>query len=120
MIGKEHPDYVLALPHLTDYYDKKLVTFTLDEEDRLIICFPIFVKDYKKEPMTLYQIETIVDKNPNASSYTEMSIQKPYIASNKAYYIQLVLPELVMCKKIRHTYYCEELFLVKHKTKTQL
>ena len=121
MIGKENPDYVLALPHLTDYYDIKLVTFALDEEDRLVICFPIFVKDYKREPMTLYQIETvkvpILDKNPNASSYTELSIQKPYIASNKAYYIQLVLPELVMCKKIRHTYYCEELFLVKHKTK---
>ena len=121
MIGKENPDYVLALPHITDYYDMKLVTFALDEEDRLIICFPIFVKDYNKEAMTLYQIETvkvpILDKNPNASSYTEMSIQKPYIASNKTYYIQLVLPELVMCKKIRHTYYCEELFLVKHKTK---
>ena len=95
MIGKENPDYVLALPHITDYYDMKLVTFALDEEDRLIICFPIFVKDYNKEAMTLYQIETvkvpIVDKNPNASSYTELSIQKPYIASNKAYYIQLVI-----------------------------
>ena len=22
-----------------------------------------------------------------------------------------------MCKQIRHTYYCEELFLIKHKTK---
>ena len=121
MIGKENPDYVLALPHITDYYDMKRVTFALDEEDRLIICFPIFVKDYNKEAMTLYQIETvkvpIVDKNPNASSYIELSIQKPYIASNRAYYIQLVLPELVMCKKIRYTYYCEELFLVKHKTK---
>ena len=28
-----------------------------------------------------------------------------------------MLPELVMCKKIRGTFYCEELFLVKHKTK---
>ena len=106
---------------MTDYYDMKLVTFALDEEGRLIICFPIFVKDYKKEAMTLYQIETVKvpinDKNPNANSYTELTIQKPYIASNKAYYIQLVLPELVMCKQIRHTYFCEELFLVKHKTK---
>ena len=121
MVHKQNPDYVLALPHLTNYYDMKLVTFALDEEGRLIICFPIFVKDYKKEAMTLYQIETVKvpinDKNPNASSYTELTIQKPYIASNKAYYIQLVLPELVMCKQIRHTYFCEELFLVKHKTK---
>ena len=71
--------------------------------------------------MTLYQIETvkvpITDTNTEADSYTETAITKPYLASNKEYYIQLVLPELVMCKKIRGTFYCEELFLVKHKTK---
>ena len=121
MIKKHHPDYVLALPHITDYYDMRLVTFAMDDKGRLVIAFPIFLKDYKKEAMTLYQIETvkvpILDKNDKANSYSEMSISKPYIASNKAYYIQLVLPELVMCKQIRHTYYCEELFLVKHKTK---
>ena len=121
MIKQQHPDYVLALPHITDYYDMRLVTFALDEAGRLVIAFPIFVKDYKKKAMTLYQIETvkvpIVDQNDKAHSYSEMPISKPYIASNKAYYIQLVLPELVMCKNIRHTYYCEELFLVKHKTK---
>ena len=71
--------------------------------------------------MILYQIETvkvpITDKNTAAHSYTEMQISKPYIASNNEYYIQLVIPELVMCKRVRHTYFCEELFLVKHKTK---
>ena len=121
LIKQQHPYYVLALPHITDYYDMRLVTFALDEEDRLVIAFPIFAKDYKKEAMTLYQIETvkvpIMDQNDKVHSYSEMPISKPYIASNKAYYIQLVLPELVMCKKIRHTYYCEELFLVKHKTR---
>ena len=121
MIREQNPDYVLALPHITDYYDMRLVTFGLDEEDRLIICFPIFIKEYKREPMILYQIETvkvpITDKNIAAHSYTEMQISKPYIASNNEYYIQLVIPELVMCKRVRHTYFCEELFLVKHKTK---
>ena len=121
MIKDQNPDYVLALPHLTDYYDMRLVTFSLDEEDRLIICFPIFIKEHKREPMILYQIETvkvpIQDKNTLANSYTEMEISKPYIASNEEYYIQLVTPELNMCKRVRHTYFCEELFLVKHKTK---
>ena len=102
MIREQNPDYVLALPHITDYYDMRLVTFGLDEEDRLIICFPIFIKEYMREPMILYQIETvkvpITDKNTAAHSYTEMQISKPYIASNKEYYIQLVIPELVMCK----------------------
>ena len=121
MIKNQNPDYVLALPHITDYYDMRLVTFGLDDQGRLVVCFPIFIKEYKKEPMTLYQIETvkvpITDTNKEADSYTETAITKPYIASNKEYYIQLVLPELVMCKKIRGTFYCEELFLVKHKTK---
>lgn len=121
MIRARNPDYVLALPHITDYYDMRLVTFGLDDKERLVICFPIFIKDFNKEPMTLYQIETvkvpITDKNKQADSYTEVAVSKPYLASNREYYIQLVLPELVMCKKIRHTYFCEELFLVKHKTK---
>ena len=121
MVKVKNPDYVLALPHITDYYDMRLVTFGLDDLDRLVICFPIFIKDFKKEPMTLYQIETvkvpIQDSNQEADSYTEVTVTKPYLASNNEYYIQLVLPELVMCKKIRHTFYCEELFLVKHKTK---
>ena len=121
MIKTQNPDYVLALPHITDYYDMRLVTFGLDDQGRLVVCFPIFIKEYKKEPMTLYQIETvkvpITDTNKKADSYTETAITKPYLASNREYYIQLVLPELVMCKKIRGTFYCEELFLVKHKTK---
>ena len=121
MVKAKNPDYVLALPHITDYYDMRLVTFGLDDQGRLVVCFPIFIKDFKKEPMTLYQLETvkvpITDENEAADSYTEVAVSKPYLASNREYYIQLVLPELVMCKKIRHTYYCEELFLVKHKTK---
>ena len=115
MIKAQNPDYVLALPRITDYYDMRLVTFGLDDQGKLVICFPIFIKEYKKEPMTLYQIETvkvpITDTNTEADSYTETAITKPYLASNKEYYIQLVLPELVMCKKIRGTFYCEELFL---------
>ena len=121
MIKSRNPDYVLALPHITDYYDMRLVTFGLDDQERLVVCFPIFIKDIKKEPMTLYQLETVKvpinDRNKKADSYTEVTVTKPYLASNRDYYIQLVLPELVMCKKIRRTHYCEELFLVKHKTK---
>ena len=31
MIKQKNPDYVLALPHITDYYDMRLVTFGLDD-----------------------------------------------------------------------------------------
>ena len=121
MIKSTHPDYVLALTHVTDYYDMPLVTFGRDEEDRLIVCFPIFLKEFHRLPLTLYQIETVKvpihDTNTAANSYTEVQIKKPYIATNQEHYIQLVLPELRMCKQIRHTHFCEELFLIKHKSK---
>ena len=57
------------------------------------------------------------DRNRKADSYTKVCIQKPYLVAGDDYYIQLKLTELVMCKSIRYTYYCEELFVVKHKSR---
>ena len=69
----------------------------------------------------MYDIETvkvsIPDLNVDADSYSEIRYSKPYIAINSNYYIQLRIQELRMCKQVRHTFYCEELFLVKHKSK---
>ena len=121
MIKNKHPDYVLAIPQVSSFYDMRLVTFGIDEDDRLVVCFPIFVKDFSRMSMTLYQIETvpvsILDTNEEANSYSQAVINKPYIATNNDYYIQLEIEELFMCKQIKHIYFCEELFLVKHKTK---
>ena len=75
------------------------------------------------KPKTLYEIETvkvpIPDKNEAADSYSEIRYSKPYLAIGDDYYIQLRIQELRMCKQIRHTYYCEEIFLVKQ-IQTQL
>ena len=121
MIKNKHPDYVLAIPQASSYYDMRLVTFGIDGDDRLVVCFPIFVKDFSRKSMTLYQIETvpvpILDTNEEANSYSQAVINKPYIATNNDYYIQLEIEELFMCKQIKHIYFCDELFLVKHKTK---
>ena len=92
----------------------RLVTFGIDEDDRLVVCFPIFVKDFSRKSMTLYQIETvpvpILDTNEEANIYSQAVINKPYIATNNDYYIQLEIEELFMCKQIKHIYFCEELF----------
>ena len=121
MIQKRNPDYVLAIPQASSYYDMRLVTFGVDDENKLIVCFPIFVKDFNREAFTLHQIETvpvpIVDTNLEANSYSQALVTKPYIATNDDYYIQLVMEELFMCKQIKQIYFCEEIFLVKHKTK---
>ena len=122
MVKKHYPDYELAAGHLSQYRDMKLVTFAVDQKAHsLIIAFPAFIKDYRKPPLSMFEIETvpvpIPDKNRNADIYSKVHIHKPYIAVGADYYIQLRMTELVMCKPIRYTYYCEELFVVKHKSK---
>ena len=121
LVCRSHPDYVLAIDHITEYYDMKLATFSVDAEGNMIVASPDFVKDHTSKPKTLYEIETvkvpIPDHNKAADSYSEVKYNKPYLAINDKYYIQLCIQELRMCKQIRHTYYCEELFLIKHKSK---
>ena len=54
----------------------------------------------------------------NKCSHTlNLKIEKPYIALNEETYITLHVQELKMCKKIGYEYYCEELFVVKSKTR---
>ena len=69
----------------------------------------------------MYQIETvpvpILVENEQAHSYTELKVEKTYIALNEETYIILHVQELKMCKKIGYEYCCEELFVVKSKTK---
>ena len=69
----------------------------------------------------MYQVETvpvpILDKNYEVQSYTQLKIDKPYIALNTETYIMLHTQELSTCKKIGYEYYCQELFLVKSKTR---
>ena len=92
----------------------KLVTFGIDNQRNLIVQFPVFVQPYIQKRLIMYQIKTvlvlILDENEQAHSYTELKIEKPYIALT---YITLQTQELKMCKKIGYEYYCEELFVVK-------
>ena len=119
---KELSDYVLAAKHISHYRDMKMVTFAVDQQAHsLIVTFPAFIKNYKQPPLSLYEVETvpvpIIDKNVKANSYSQVRIEKSYIAAGTDYYIQLRISELLMCKSIRHIYYCEELFVIKHKSR---
>ena len=49
-------------------------------------------------------------------SYTHLQVKKLYIALNSETYISLRQQELQTCKGIGYEFYCEELFVVKHKT----
>ena len=98
-----------------------LVTFGIDKERNLIIQFLVFVQPYGQKPLVLYQLETvpipILDQNTKAHSYTHLHIKKPYIALNLETYTFLRQQELRACNRIGYGFYCEELFVVKHKTR---
>ena len=109
------------LSRLYLYYDMKLVTFDIDQDKNLIIQFPVFVQPYTQSKLTLYQIETvpvpILDTNDNAQSFSQLKVNKSYIAVNKETYISLHPQELNMCKRIGYKHFSEELFVVKSKHK---
>ena len=54
--------------------------------------------------LTLYQVETfpvpILDNGNTVQSYTQLKIEKPYIALNDKMYITIHPQELNNCKKI--------------------
>ncbi len=121
MLKRKYPRYDLAADHISHYRDMKLVTFAVDQKTYfLVVSFPVFVKDVEVDPLSIYEIETvhvpIKDLTEKAQSYSRVRLSKPYIAVGPNAYIQLRLTELSMCKKIRYIYYCEELFVLKHKS----
>ena len=92
-ITKSNKDYDLVLTRLYLYYDMKLVTFGIDNQRNLIVQFPVFVQPYTQKRLIMYQAKTVVvpilDENEQVHSYTELKIEKPYIALNKETYITL-------------------------------
>ena len=98
MVHKTHPDYALAISHITEYYDMKLAMFCLDSDGSMVVAFPVFIKDHASKPKTLYEIETvkvpILNRNQEADSYSEVKYHKPYLVINDDYYIQLRIQEL--------------------------
>ena len=110
-----------VLTRLYLYYDMKLVTFGIDNQRNLIVQFPFFVQPYTQKRLIMYQIEfipvPILDENEQVHSYTELKIEKMYIALNEETYITLHCQELKMCKRIGYKYYCKELSLIKSKTR---
>ena len=115
-----NPDHDLVLDRLHLYYDMQLVTFGIDRDMSLVIQFPVFIQPYTQRPLILYQIETvpvpIFDRNTKAQSYMHLQVRKSYITLNSETYLSLRQQELRSCKQIGYEFYCEELFIVKHKS----
>ena len=59
----------------------------------------------------------IVDEDEQAQSYKYLQVKKPYMALNSETYISLRMQEVNTCKKTGCEFYCEELFVVRHKAR---
>ena len=120
-ITKSNKDYDLVLIRPYLYNGTKLVTFGVDKKRNLIEHFPVFVQPYTQNRLIRYQIETlpvpILDQNEKVQSYTQLKIDKPYIALDAEMYITLRTQELHIHKKIGYEYSYKELFIVKMKTR---
>ena len=120
-VRKTNPDYDLVIKMLYLYYYMKLVTYGIDKDKNLIVQFLVFIQPYTQQPLILYQIETVpvplIDQNMQTHSFTHLQVDRPYIAFNSETYITVRQQELKMCKRIGYEFYCQELFIVKHKSK---
>ena len=118
-ITKLNQNYEIVLNRLYIDYHMKLVTFGIDYQKNLIIQFPVFVQPYMQTKLTLYQVKTvpvpILDNGNKVQSYSQLKMEKPYIALNDERYITICPQELHNCKKISFKYFLEELFIVKSK-----
>ena len=120
-VWKTNPDYDIVIKRLCLYYDMKLITFGTDKDKNLIVQFPVFIQPYMQQLLILYQLETvlvpIIDQNTQADSFTHIQIDRPYIDLNSETCITIRQQELRTCKRIGYEFYCEDLFMVKHKSK---
>ena len=99
----------------------QLVSFCIDKDKNLIIQFPVLIQPYTQQPLIIYQLETvpvpIIDQNALAHSYTQLQIKKPCIALNSETYISIRQQELRTFKRFGYEFHCEELFVMKHKSR---
>ena len=98
----------------------KLVTFGIDDQRNLTVQFPVFVHPHNQQHLMLYPLETvpvpIMDENEKVQSYTYLQVRKT-IYSFKLRDIHLFDNSGIRnMQKIGYEFYCEELFVVKHKT----
>ena len=80
----------------------------MDNKRNLIVQFPVFVQPNTQNRLIMYQIETVpvpnLDQNEKVQSYTQLKIDKPYIALDTEMYITLRTQEFHTCKKIGYEY----------------
>ena len=111
----------LAFDHTYQYYAEPMVTFT-NTATKLMIQIPIYIKSEFQVPMSVFSTEVAPvpydaeTYSGEQSQYTLVDIEFPYMATTPDNYIPLTEQQLRLCWKIGYTYYCENSYLLRHRS----
>ena len=115
-----NPDYDLVIDRLYLYYDMQLVTFSIKkkQESYTITSIHTTVHTTATDTISIRNTTSFHHRSKyKAQSCTHLQVEKPYITLNTETYISIWHQELRTCKRIGYEFYCEELFMVKHKSR---
>ena len=121
---KHYPEYRLAFPHLSYYYNKARLEVTR-VNNRILVQIPVYIKHYRQGTLDLFRVKTVpvpynieqqypLEKELNP--YTYIQPKHEYWAMNENMYLGLEAGDLAGCELVASTYYCETMYLVTHRS----
>ena len=115
-------EYELAMTEIHHCYDLPLVSYRYID-DMLIVQIPIYVKHYEQQTLELFSLQTVpVPYHPNRKSsdekntYIWLKPEHDMLAMSSSPYLALDSQHIPNCRRFSTTYYCENLFLVTHRS----
>ena len=115
-----NPDYTLVLERLHLCYNMQLVTFGINRDMNIVVQFPVFIQPYIQKPLVFLPIRNCPSSNTGHQHRSSIlhppACQQTLPCLNSETYRSLTHQELRSCKMIGNEFYCEELFIVKHKS----
>ena len=120
-LHKERSQFQLAFNHTYQYYAEPMVTFS-NSHDKLLVNIPVMIQSVDQNELTLYSIETVPmpfdteTLDGKNDEYTLINNSYPYMAINEQKYIPLNEQQLRLCNRMGATYYCENLYVLRHRS----
>ena len=115
-------EYELAMTEIHQYYDLPLESYS-HTNGMLILYIPIYIKHYQQQTLELFSLQIVpVPYHANRKSsddnyaYTWLKPDHDMLAMSSSTYLALDSKQLQNCRKFNTTYYCENLFLVTHRS----
>ena len=124
-LSETYPEYELVLEDTHHYYNLPLIDYAY-EKGIIGIQIPMFIKPRQQQPLHLYHLKSIpvpyhinkdmIDPGESPYTHTQLVLSSNILGMSTDTYINLDMDMLHNCPKIGTVYFCETLFLTKHKS----